>query len=237
MPQSYYTLSSSNQIIIPPGEVNAGIEVQLTDEFFNDPLALKLAYVIPIRIVSVANLDSVLRGKPSLAVQNLDPRITANWQIVPKDFTMFAVKYINPYHGKYLHHGVSVVKNAASATLETTPYRARYVEQNEIWSLVSSVQASGVLRSEIITGTLVMELTFSGDGNCTINEAVGSKYTITGSGKFVNDSESWEGEKHDTIYLNYQLTSDGNTYSATDTLVIRDRGVKMEVFEPRVILP
>ncbi|MGV8092699.1 MAG: hypothetical protein AB2L24_12655 [Mangrovibacterium sp.] len=54
MPQSYYTLSSSSQIIIPPGEVNTGIEVQLTDEFFNDPLALLFSYVTDIQSYKAA---------------------------------------------------------------------------------------------------------------------------------------------------------------------------------------
>ena len=63
MPSSYYTLSSSNKIVIPAGQVNGNIMVHLNDAFFNDSLAVKLGYVIPVRIVSVTNLDSVLRGQ------------------------------------------------------------------------------------------------------------------------------------------------------------------------------
>ena len=236
LPQSYYTLSSSDKLIIPAGSVNGGIEVQLTDAFFNDPLAIKLAYVIPMRIVSVTNLDSVLRGKTTKL--NPDPRVDANWDIVPKDFTMFGIKFINPYHGKYLHRGTSVVKNAASTVLQTTVYHSRYAEQNEIWSLVTTgknqVSVSGSLRSTIITGTLNMLLTFADNGTCTITQNTGSAFTITGSGNFSKDAEEWGGEKRDAIFINYQLTSAGNTYSATDTLAVRDRGVVMEVYKPVV---
>ena len=63
LPPAYYTLSSPNKLIIPAGKVNGSIEVQLTDAFFNDPLAIKLGYVIPIRIVSVTNLDYCPSGK------------------------------------------------------------------------------------------------------------------------------------------------------------------------------
>lgn len=236
LPTAYYTLSSPDKIVIPAGKVNGSIEVHLTDAFFDDPAAIKLNYVIPFHIVSVTNLDTVLRGKTSRL--NPDPRIAGNWDIVPKDFTMFGIKFINPYHGKYLHRGIAVVKDATSTVLQTTPYRARYAEQNEIWSLVTTsknqVTVTGSMRSTIIPGTLKMNLTFADDASCTITQATGSTFTITGSGRFVKDAESWGGEKRDAIFINYQLTSGGSTYFATDTLAIRDRAVVMEVFTPTV---
>ena len=238
MPASHFALSS-NQITIPAGKVNAGVEVQLTDAFFDDPLSIKWGYVIPVRIISVANLDTVLVGKSTKA--SPDPRVAADWDITPKNFTMFAVKYINPYHGNYLHRGVAVVKDGSNAVLQTTSYRARYAEQNEIWMLAttgrSTVTVTGSLRSTIVTGALKMELTFAADGTCTIKEAAGSVFTITGTGKFVEDAESWGGKNHDAIFLNYQMTSAGNTYSATDTMAVRDRAVVMEVYNPTVIVP
>ena len=71
MPPTYYTLAS-NQITIPAGQIHGGVEVHLTDAFFNDPLALKLTYVIPLHIVNVANLDSVLRGSAVIGKLNPD---------------------------------------------------------------------------------------------------------------------------------------------------------------------
>jgi hypothetical protein len=236
MPASYYTLSSSSKLTIPAGSLNGNIRVHLNDAFFDDPLAIKLGYVIPIKIKNVANLDTILRGKSGFS--NPDPRIAGQWSVVPKDYTMFAVNYINPYHGKYLHRGVAVVKDGTQAVLETTPYRTTYIVNNEIWSLVTlsknSVNVTGTLRSTKITGSLNMNLTFTDDGNCTITQGTGSAFTITGSGKFVKDGDEWGLKKRDAIYMNYQLTSGGNTYSATDTLVIRDRAVKMVVFTPTI---
>ncbi len=34
MPSNYYTLSSDNKMVIPEGKMNGGVEVQLTDAFF-----------------------------------------------------------------------------------------------------------------------------------------------------------------------------------------------------------
>ena len=235
MPPTYYTLSS-NKLIIPAGKVNGGIEVHLNDAFFDDPLAIKLGYVIPIRIVNSTSVDSVLRGKSSKV--NPDPRVDAEWDILPKDFTMFAVNYINPYHGMYLHRGLNVVKNASATVLETNIYRTPYIVDNEIWSLVTTgknqvtVQANS--RSALIPGILKMNLTFANDGSCTITQAVGSTLIITGSGKFTSGADEWGNKKRDAIHINYQLTSGINFYSATDTLVIRDRAIKMQIYKPVV---
>lgn len=236
MPAAYYTLSSPNKITIPAGEVDGGVEVQLKDAFFDDPLAIKLGYVIPIRIVNITNLDTVLRGKSSLP--NPDPRINTQWAITPKDFTMFAVNFINPYHGKYLHRGISVVKDASSTVLETSIYRTPYIVNNEIWSLVTTgknkVNVQGALRSTRISGALNMDLIFTADGSCTITQGTGSTYTIKGNGKFQTDADEWGNEKRDAIHINYQIISGSNTYSATDTLVIRDRAIKMQLYTPIV---
>jgi Domain of unknown function (DUF1735). len=235
MPSSYYTLSSSSQLTIPAGKVNGNIEVQLTDAFFDDPLAIKLGYVIPLRIVDVTGLDSVLRGSSSKT--SPDCRVAGDWTVAPKDYTMFAVKYINPYHGKYLHRGVSNV-TSNNLVLETKRYHQKYVVDDEVWSLVTTakntVTVSGTLHSSLIVGTLKMDLTFNNDGTCTIKEATGSNYAITGNGKFVKDGDEWGNKKRDAIQISYQFTSGANNFSATDTLVARDRGVVMEVFKPTV---
>ncbi|GAB2800972.1 hypothetical protein GCM10027275_53760 [Rhabdobacter roseus] len=235
LPKEYYTLSSADQLIIPAGEVTGNIEVQLTDAFFNDPAAIKLAYVVPIRITQVTNLDSVLRGKTSLP--RPDRRIASHWDVVPKDFTMFAVKYVNPYHGNYFHRGRSTVKNAADQVIETTAYRQQHITSDEVWKLTTTarnqVSLSGVIRSSTITGPLNLLLTFSGN-DCVVSGAEGSAYTITGTGKFREDADEWGNKKRDAIHLNYQFSDGTNTYSAMDTLVVRDRGVVMELYQPVV---
>jgi hypothetical protein len=236
MPATYYTLSSSTNIVIPKGEIMGGIKVQLTDAFFNDPLAIKNSYVIPLRLNGSLDVDTILKGLS--VISNPDPRISTQWTIVPKDFTMFCVKYINPYHGTYLHRGVAVVKNAAATVLETTPYRTTFIEQNELWNVktasMSQVTVTGNVRSTLITGTFNMLMTFAADGSCVVTQATGSAYTITGTGKFLQDGDLWGNKKRDVIYLQYQLTSGANTYFATDTLSIRDRAVVMEVYTPKV---
>jgi hypothetical protein len=236
MPKSYYTLSS-NKLTILKGAFYGSVEVQLTDAFFNDPLAIKLGYVVPVRAVASTDVDSILVG--TTAMPNADPRVAGDWDVTPKNFTMFAVKFINPYHGKYLHRGASIVKDASNAVLEKTAYRTTYITNNEIWSLVTTgkkqVSIIGNLHSSIITGSLNMLLDFSDDGTCTVTQGAGSLYTISGTGKFSENADEWGNKKRDAIHLNYQVVSGSNTYSATDTLVIRDRAITLETYTPNVL--
>jgi hypothetical protein len=235
MPPEYYTLSSSSKIKIPAGKINGNIEVQLTDDFFNDSLAIKLGYVIPIRIVSATNLDSVLQGKPD--VIDPDQRIDANWAVIPKDFTMFAVNYINPYHGTYLRRGISTI-DSLSTPVETNIYRKNYMEQNELLNLTTTgknqVTLQSSAHSQRISKPLIMNLVFSENGNCTVSQSEGSEYTISGTGKFMVDGDEWGNAKRDVIHLQYQLISGSYSLTANDTLVIRDRNVKLQVYKPVV---
>jgi hypothetical protein len=234
LPDSYYTLSSNDKLVIKSGKFNGGIEVQLTDEFFNDPDAIKLTYVVPIRLVSSDDVDRILSGTSE--DPDPDPR-TDNWTVTPKDFTMFAVKYINEYHGTYFHYGQSNVKDGTNTVIESTAYSEDYVEFNNTSKLVTTgrnqVLLSTFLKSEVMSGEVQMLLNFDGD-NCTITEAEGSPYSISGTGVFKSKEFSWGNKERNGIELTFTVSDGTYTYEASDVLVVRDRGVVMEVYSPVV---
>ncbi len=235
MPSNYYTLSSSSTIVIPAGKYNGGIDVQLTDAFFADPLAIKNTYVVPLKLKSSADVDTILSG--SSANPAADPRVASQWNVAPKNFTMFAVKYINEYHGVYFHYGSNKVKNAAGTEVESTTYSETYVENNTTSKLVTTgrnqVSLSTVFRSKIMTGPIEMLLNFTGS-TCTITAAAGSPYTITGTGTFQSKKFNWGNKERDGIVLQYTVSNALNKYEANETLVVRDRAVVMEVYNPVV---
>lgn len=235
LPSNYYTLSNNNQIVIPSGKFNGGVEVQLTDAFFNDPKAIKNTYVVPLRLTGSADVDSILVGLSDN--QNADPRVSGQWIVAPKDFTMFAVKYINEYHGNYFHYGASTVKDAASAVVEDTTYSAKYVEQNGTSKLVTSgrnqVTLSAFLKSDVMPGEVNMVLDFNGN-NCTISAAEGSAYQVSGTGVFKSKAYTWGNKERDGIELNYTVSDSAYTLEASDVLVARDRGVVLETYSPVV---
>jgi hypothetical protein len=242
LPKAYYQLSNDKEIVIDPGKFNGGVEVQLSDAFFNDPLAIKNAYVVPIRLTGVINLDTLLQGKAASA--SADPRIAGQWATLPKHFTMFGVKYINPFHGNFLHYGAaSLSKN--NSIVENKPYRANYIEQNEVSKLTTTgktqVSWNTTFKTTSLPGQFTMLLNFASNDYiaptgiaCTIVQADGIPFAIKGTGKFVREGEVWGGEKRNTIYLSYTVDNDTYHYAAVDTLVMRDRAVVMEVYAPTI---
>jgi len=237
MPASYYTLSSASSLTIPTGKFYGSVEVQLTDAFFDDPRAIGLNYVIPMRITGTSDVDSVLSGSPSKA--SPDPRIAGDWNITPKDFTMFAVKFVNPWHGHYLHRGVTVTKEVATNTVTDTQIQhQKTIEKDEVWTVLTTgknqVTYSGILRSTQLSGALKMSLNFDASNNCTITDA-GSAVPVSGSGKFVKDGDSWGYKKRNVIYLTYTATDGIHSLTATDTLVVRDRGIVLQTYTPVIL--
>lgn len=237
LPTEFYTLSPSGQLVIPKGEFNAGIEVQLTEAFLNDPLAVSFNYVIPLEITS-SSADSVLRGDP--ATENPDPRISGDWVVPPKNFTLFGIKYVNDYHGKYLHRGRSVIKNTMGEEVETIIYHSKYVVDDEVWALKTTgrreVVVNGQLRSTVgSSGNFEMQLTFDENGDCTVSGTDNSAYSVTGTGNYVKDGDEWGNKKRDAIHLNYEINDGTYLHSLTDTLVFRDKDVRFEEFEPIVV--
>jgi hypothetical protein len=138
LPSSYYSLSSNQTIVIPSGKVNGGIEVQLTDAFFNDPRAISLGYVVPLVLTGSNDVDSILTGNSNLT--SPDRRILENWNVLPKDFTMFAIKYINEYHGNYFHYGQAYVDDSDGNRLEEKTYKADYMEINSVKLLTTTAR-------------------------------------------------------------------------------------------------
>ena len=94
------------------------------------------------------------------------------------------------------------------------------------------VSATFSLRSKIFTGDLPLLLDFNGN-NCTVSAPSGSKYTVTGKGEYKSKAYTWGNKEHDGIVLDFTVTDEsGFAYTASDVLVMRDRGVIMEVFSP-----
>ncbi|WP_172594465.1 DUF5627 domain-containing protein [Mariniphaga sediminis] len=237
LPPQYYSLDSEETILIPRGEFFGGVTVQLNEAFFNDPNAYKTHYVLPLKILS-SSADSVLSGLAG--VDSPDPRIGSDWTITPKNFTVFGIKFVNEYHGKYLHRGKSVIKDATGEVVHTIVYRKKYVEQDELWSLYTNgrkqVKLTGELRSiPESPGNFEMNLLFDNQGNCVISSTDNSNFSISGNGKFVKNGDMWGGKERDVIFLNYDVNEGENTHSISDTLVFRDKGVAFQEYSPVIM--
>lgn len=262
MPSAYYSLGGG--VISLDKKLMGAVDVQLTDAFFADPKAIENTYVIPLRMTKVTNADSILSGIPK--VSNAPKTNSAYWDILPKDYVLYCVKFINPWHANYLRRGKDVI--TTGTTTSTVVRHKQFVENDELVFLstesMSSVKfpVSGhksFLGSEL---GLKVNLNFTQDQKCTVSTTFTSSqvndsvrvYNIvaSGNGEFVKNGEkkSWGNKDRNALYIGYKLAYDVETtfpkahlptviksYSvdATDTLVVRDRGVKMETFTPSYI--
>lgn len=238
LPTSYYTLSNPSQIIIPAGKFFGSVTVQLKEEFLMDPRSVGLNYAVPLLITN-STTDSVLRGIPLRpdADRNKNSGNYNQWLIMAKDYTVFAIMYVNQYHGKYLLRGKNEIRNASDNSLiETVIYRQKYIEQCEIVTVQTALKDSVTYENNIRVktgsspGNFQMGIKFNANGDGVITKTPKYAWNITGIAKFVDDGDIWGGQPRDVIYLNYAITEGTRVHNVKDTLVFRDKAVKFDTY-------
>jgi hypothetical protein len=248
LPPHYYTLTPGASVTIPKGSFNGLIQVQLTDAFFQDPLAITGRYVIPLRITGSPDTENILHGVLSPDAPAVpDVHQASHWEVLPKDYTLFGVKYANPYHGKWLRRGQLTVRDQSGEIVSTKIYHAQYVEENDVVSLATASLNAVTSTMQIDTETFNLRFDINDDGEIAVSSVTGSPVTVTyGTGVYKENGDTWGGtpEKptpRDAIYLNYfyrRTTGEGTFMcEVSDTLVFRDRGIAYEADRPDFVDP
>lgn len=258
MPTDYYTLSASQ--ISLDRSLQGSVGVQLTDAFFADPDAYTNTFVIPLKMVNATNADAILSGVPKVD-EPLRSR-SSDWDVVPKDYVLYCVKFINTWDANYLRRGKDqITENGVSRsvtrhqpTVEKDPVISLHtLSLNEIRYPMDYKNEAG------LNLNLALKLAFDESEKCAVlplessyalNDSVQvNNVTATGNGAFVKKGEknSWGNKDRDVLYLEYNVSYEVETkyptaglpdkieqvtYATSDTLVVRDRGVKAEVFTP-----
>ena len=209
LPHNYYNYDAvKNATINYNGDSRGYLEIEFTDDFFNDPKtsSADTTYVIPVRMTGVTGIDALLSGTPNKA--NPIRQNANDWSILPKDYTLYCVRYMNPWQGKYIRRGTDEVTEAEDGSVwthirkDTTliksdpgRYPINLVNQNdEVVGMTTinmnktlfpitverSLTAKGKARQSLPCNLI---LTFNGD-NCTIstNDA---NVEVSGTGKFI----------------------------------------------------
>lgn len=235
MPQTHYTLSDS-KIVIPSGKIIGGVTVNLTDDYFSDPRSTELTYVIPVVMEKVVGADSILKGKPQDGIDNPVRLKADDWSVLPKDYVLYAVKYISKYQSNYLRRGVDYYSGAKTGTVVR---HEAYVEKDEV--LQDQFKTLGINTVQWARPTknasgdnidCFLKLNFDASGNCSV-ASNSAGVSATGNGKYVEkgDKNSWGGKDRDVLYLDYTIEYDGIKCATKDTLVVRDRGVVADWFK------
>ena len=84
LPSSHYQLVSTTSTYA--GNRMSGVEVQLTDAFFQDQASIAQTYVLPLRMSNVKGASKILEEM---------------------DYTLYCVRYVNPWEGYYLVKGTA----------------------------------------------------------------------------------------------------------------------------------
>ena len=239
LPANYYD-ATLDKIIISAGSFSGKVRVNLTDAFFNDPLATSLNYVLPVRITEAK--DSILQGLATVLAVSPDPRVKEDWTVAPKDYVLFGIKYINPTHGVYLLRGKRT--NIADNT-DSFAYSERFIDDNEMTKLTTKsltenfMPTVGGTNKEGTDAKYSMKLTFNDANNSIIvSQKDDSSVVVNGTGTYYskddNESEGYNGKQHRTIYLDYTYEDAGVTYKVNDSLVFVDTDMKFEEFSVEV---
>ena len=189
MPSTYYTLAGDK--ISYNGEHWGNVEVQLTDAFFADEKALGCNYVIPVVMKGQTGADRILTGTPLIEGDKPVRTNSDYWSVLPKDYVLYCVKYMNPWHASYLRRGID--KITENGTVTTSERHAQSVEKDEVCGITTRSLNTAVfpISTTSTNGTTVncdLLLTFNDDNECTITSGT-TGVSATGSGKFVEDGE------------------------------------------------
>lgn len=249
LPSNYYKLNGNT--IEFKGDVKAGLEVELTDEFFADPLSTTVHYVLPVKITNFTGADRLVTGVPASGITSPIPTNVNDWNSAPKDYTLYAVKYINKYHAYYARLGSDKVT-----------YKGKTETIRDVNTLMGGISHSGADDQIVNTTTLALNkvkysvetkigtegvdqqvlkydliLTFDND-KCTITSGTAG-YTISGSGEYLTkptgkftdrngkDANIWANKLRDVLTLKYTVESDDAKIETEDNLVWQRHGINM----------
>ena len=217
MPKEYYQLSTTAFNF--NGGMQGGTEVQLTDDFFKDPDAVKNTYVIPLVMQNQTGFDRIATG--TLKEGKTGSRTNASiWETAPRDYVMYCVKYQNKYSGWWwTNHNTSTdnIEKASQVQITTRTL-------NSSVYTVEFQEGSKILKADLL-------LTFDDKENCTITSLT-EGVKATGSGSWAdNGIHSWNNKDRDLMELNAEITFAGGVKkNLNEKLVWWRSGVSKEEF-------
>ena len=239
MPANYYSLASTT--LTRHKDYLFGTEVTFTDDFFNDPEALDNTYVIPLVIDEAIGAVRILRGTPGTEGDQPWRLDASAWKVLPQDYVLYCVKYVNKWHATYLRRGTD--KITANGEVTTEERKHEYVEQDEVVNFTtlglnkcnyvfSHVFGEGDARH---TYSCNLEITVGADGQCTVSSS-DNGVTVSGSGSYKEkgDKNSWGRQDRDAFYLDYTVVFNNENvkFEVSDIFVLRSRDFKGEYFNP-----
>ncbi len=212
MPDSYYKLTSTT--ISAWDNYMGGVEVELTDAFFADPKSTTTTYVIPVVIKSQTGADHIIEGSYEGKEEGAAAPARTNadaWSVAPMDYTLYCVRYVNPWEAYYLVEGTGDILGAEIVQVTT-----KSLTECNYTVLLSD----GKKINTMVDGATSVNLTlkFDGSNNCTVFDGA----TQIGTGSYASKAKEVAPNvpKRDVLSLSYNV----NGVSVTENLVMQRRG-------------
>ncbi len=206
LPESYYTLSNPDKMIIPEGEFIGDVTINLNRELFTaDPLATSNTYALPFKITA-STLDSIASGSP-------------DGTLAPRDYSIVVVKYISPYSGTFYQTGVQT-ETASGTDPVVTEYNNTDLIRNPLMRL-STINAS-TLRSDRI-GTFTNNANNGVQNNSLILTVNGETVDLSvDDSTITNFSGSGTYNPTDRSFnISYSFDKNGSSFDVEEILYLR----------------
>ena len=200
LPENYYTLSDEKRFYVTkPTIAVADVQIDFTEDFFNDEKAATLHYALPFKVVSSSH-DGVLAGKETSIV---------------------AIRYFSAYHGTYYVKGSVSKLDASGNEIERENYVKADLSAN-LTRKLSTVSRNVVCREGVANLPIdiaqeKVQITFNVDGTLSVTSAQGGIDITDGSGSYTYD----EATKGVELQLSYKYTKAGFQYLVNETLIRR----------------
>ncbi len=203
LPADYYTLGNPSAIVIEKGKLDGYLNVKLdSTKFLADPKSLTGEYVIPVKLVSKTNIDSI--------------NINKNYMVV-------SVSYFAKQEANYTYYGT--VAKTKGGTTTNVRYKNDPTQNNSFRLLRTIGPTKMKLVSDQI-GTndpskgvysFLVDVPVAG-GNVTISADPASTVAVSSVGTSSFNATA----RIFTLSYTYTL-ADGTVCNAADTLVYRNR--------------
>ena len=204
LPADYYTCESEDQLVVKKGTLKGYMPVKIDSaKFLTDPKALTGEYVLPFRIFD-PDADHITEGK---------------------DYTVISLKYQAKQFGNYQYSGMRInasgeLENYSNSSAETSSVRVLKTIGPDTFRVVPDPfgthdPAKGVYSFILTVPTL-------GSGDVVVSADPESLVAVAQAGDCKYTIDPQDRDKK-TFTLNYTYTVNGETYTAYETMVFRNR--------------
>ncbi|MDR1866611.1 MAG: DUF1735 domain-containing protein, partial [Bacteroidales bacterium] len=187
LPPAYYTCGHASQIVVPAGQLKGYLPVEMDSAaFLSDPKSLTGEYILPLRLVSSDDVDSI---SPDL------------------NFIRISVSYYAKQHGNYTYSGS--VSRTKSGTAKDTTYQNIASENDGVRFLKTVGAAQFLMTADPKNNydpvkadgvSFLLDVPVHGGGAVSITADPASSVAVTPDGTSEYDAAN------KTFRLNYKYT-------------------------------